>query len=47
MALSHFIGVAGPDPVVTFSVVPREIAGSGAGHDGSGDTAMMGAAAWP
>jgi hypothetical protein len=35
MTLSHFIGVTGPDPVVTFSATPRETAGSGAGHDGS------------
>jgi hypothetical protein len=36
MALFHFIGVTGPDPVVTFSAVLREMAGSGADHDVGG-----------
>jgi hypothetical protein len=36
MALFHFIGVTGPDPVVTFSPVLQEMAGSGANHDGGG-----------
>jgi hypothetical protein len=34
MTFSHFIVVTGPRTALTFTTLPRQMAGSGAGHDG-------------